>query len=269
MKKFILSVIFASFALSAFCLEAVVVSATGKAEVQSGSQWVKLEKGVSLGKGAVIQTGFKSEVVLQIKGSTVTVAPLSRITLEQLVSKDTKDETKLYLDTGSVKSNVKKADGKRVGFTVRSPVATASVRGTELTVSNGFRSTDVKTHSGSVAVWKSKNKGAELSSEAEDAAPAPEESAGSSASDIADGAPANAFTVTKGQTAGFEASGETKSAHANAVKTAVSMESGTHTAAAAESVSTAGSAAPVSAPVEVTSKPKQKGSISVNIVWED
>ena len=86
----------------------------------------------------VIQTGFKSELIIKMKNSTVTVSPMTRITVEQLAEKKDKDETKLFLDTGSLRSNVKKTEDRRIGFTVRSPVATASVRGTEFSINNIF-----------------------------------------------------------------------------------------------------------------------------------
>lgn len=281
LRTFFLATFAAAFGASAFAevsqMQAVVTKATGKAEVKSGSSWVPLEVGSKLEKGAVIQTGFKSEVVLEIKGSTLTVAPLSRLTLEQLVEKDNKDETRVFLDTGSLRSNVKKTDDRAVGFKVRSPVATASVRGTELAVTNRFRSTDVKTLSGTVAVWKSEADGAEVASESEDEAPAVLPGAGASAQDIAgDGAPKNAFTVTRGQTAGFSAGGHTAPPQSNAAKAAFALNGGTQSAAAGERESTAPAAPPQSRPSPAAGpeggkadSSASKGSISVTVQWGD
>jgi len=287
MKRFFLTAMLALMTLGLYALEATVVSAKGKAELQSGNKWVKLSPGDTLKKGSVIQTGFKSELVLKIKESTVTVAPLSRVTIEQLSSTSKKDDTKLFLDTGSVNSNVKKADGKKVGFTVRSPVATASVRGTKLTVSNKFQSTSVKTHEGTVAVWKSKNEGPVIQEDAGDeqavesessesgaeSAAAGSDSAVAAASDdsaeaVSDGdAPEGAFTVTKGQTAGFTSGGNTTSAQSNAASTAYALPSSTQTAASAEAVATSSSSA-ASSDTTATSTSK-KGSISVTVVWDE
>lgn len=136
-------------------MQATVVSSKGKSEVQRAGQWVALSEGSKLNKGDVIQTGFKSELILKIKNSTVTVSPLSRVTIEQLAEKKDSDETKLFLDTGSLKSNVKKTEDRRVGFTVRSPVATASVRGTVMEVKNVYGGTEVIGYEGSTAAWKS------------------------------------------------------------------------------------------------------------------
>ena len=88
MKKLILTLLVSAAAFTSFAMQATVVSAKGKAEVQNGTNWIALKEGDSLSQGSVIQTGFKSEVVLKIKESTVTVAPLSRITLQALLEKE-------------------------------------------------------------------------------------------------------------------------------------------------------------------------------------
>ncbi|MBR4374653.1 MAG: FecR domain-containing protein [Treponema sp.] len=287
LKTFFLASFVAAFGVTSAVaqstqMQAVVTKASGKAEVQDRldpSKWLPLSAGTPLDKGAVIQTGFKSELELKIKGTTVTVAPLSRITLEQLVSKDNKDDTRIYLDTGSLKSNVKKTEDKAVGFKVRSPVATASVRGTVLEVKNKFRSTDVKTYEGSVAVWKSKNSGAKVASKAEDDAPAFIPSAGNSVDAITDGAPRGAFTVTQGQTAGFASNGNVTSASDHATKTAMSFPAvATTTASAAERTTSAAGGSTTTATktaVEVPtstspipSAPKT-GSVNINVTWEE
>ena len=159
-KKLIASLVMAAAAItaaSASSMQATVLSTKGKTEVMKGNSWTPLKIGSIIEKGDVIQTGFKSELILKIKNTTVTVSPLSRITIEQLASKGNKDETRLFLDTGSLKSDVKKTEDRRVGFTVRSPVATASVRGTIFGVTNGFgNTTTVAGYDGVTASSKNK-----------------------------------------------------------------------------------------------------------------
>ncbi len=158
-KKIIASLVMAAAitAASASNMQATVLSTKGKTEVMKGTSWTPLKIGSIIEKGDVIQTGFKSELILKIKNTTVTVSPLSRITIEQLASKGDKDETRLFLDTGSLKSDVKKTEDRRVGFTVRSPVATASVRGTIFGVTNGFgNTTTVAGYDGVTASSKNK-----------------------------------------------------------------------------------------------------------------
>ncbi|MBO7612715.1 MAG: FecR domain-containing protein [Treponema sp.] len=122
---------------SALALEATVVSTSGKVEIQRGNSWVPLNKGDVVYGGAVISTGFKSSAELDIHGSKVQLGPLTRITIEKLVSTSTKNESSIYLDSGRVDAAVNKADGKRTGFRVSTPVATASVRGTYISMTAG------------------------------------------------------------------------------------------------------------------------------------
>ncbi|WP_407400226.1 FecR domain-containing protein [Treponema sp.] len=141
MKKFIA---FAFVAFSVFCanaLTATVVSVKGKVEIQEAGMWVKLQEGDVLEKGTVISTGFNSEAVLKVSNSSFTLGPLTRVTIESLVSTKEKDSTQIYIDSGSIAANVSGKDGKRAGFKVRSPVATASVRGTAFIVSSSGKLT--------------------------------------------------------------------------------------------------------------------------------
>ncbi|MBO4319397.1 MAG: FecR domain-containing protein [Treponema sp.] len=132
LNRFIAFLFVLTFSIvSAYALEAKVVSVTGKVEVQTGgSSWKTLKAGDKITKGSVISTGFKSSAKISIDNTTVDLGPLTRITVEKLASNSAKDETNLYLDTGKVKAEVKKDSAKKVDFKVSSPVATASVRGT-------------------------------------------------------------------------------------------------------------------------------------------
>lgn len=130
MKKTYALICFILAVFPIFALEAVVVSVVGKAEVQTAQGWQPLKAGEKITKGALISTGFKSQAVLGIGKSTVTVRPLSRLTIQELTENPDKDISKVYLDAGSIKADIKAVQNKRVGFTVKSPVATASVRGT-------------------------------------------------------------------------------------------------------------------------------------------
>ena len=134
MKKicvlFVLLVLF----IPVFALDATVVSVFGKAEMQTVNGWEMMKEGTKIAEGTVISTGFKSQAVLEIGKSKITVQPLSRLTVQELRTRPETDTSKVYLDAGSIKADVKAAENKRVGFTVKSPVATASVRGTAGTI---------------------------------------------------------------------------------------------------------------------------------------
>mgnify|MGYP001771726029 FL=1 len=139
--KFLPLLAFAVFAgFSASALEAKFVSIEGKVESLEGGMWIPVEEGdIIQERGAVISTGFKSNAVVSVKETNFTLGPLTRITIENMVAMENKDSTQIYIDSGSLKANVSSSDGRKVGFKVRSAVATASVRGTEFKVTSSGR----------------------------------------------------------------------------------------------------------------------------------
>lgn len=130
-KKFVcypfLIVLLCSFLSAA---DAKVNSVSGKVEKQDGDNWVAVSVGDIIEAGTIISTGFKSTASLEIGLSQIEVKPLTRLTIEQLTEKNGEYSTSMYLDAGGIKADIKKAENKRVGFKVKTPVATASVRGT-------------------------------------------------------------------------------------------------------------------------------------------
>ena len=294
MKKLVLSLIFTAVAFTSFAMQAQVVSTKGKAEVQNGGTWVALKPGDSLDQGSVIQTGFKSEVILKIKESTVTVAPLSRLTLQTLAEREGlsgakgKDETTIFLDTGSLKSNVQKSADRRVGFTVRSPVATASVRGTIFDFATKYKSVSLNTKQGSVAFWKNTKKAeAALDNSAQavqesletpeelenqenqEAAEAPAEETRENIvqqrQEAFDFTPENAIFVKKGEEAAVSQSSGMSSPAQVKHSTANSIGEGTKSASEVEKPAPQFAAPPAPAP-EV--KSSSKGTLTITVGYE-
>ena len=252
MKKTFISLTLSLCVLAAAsAFDATVVSAKGKAEVLKGGTWTALAAGNTVSKGDVIQTGFKSEVVLKLKETTVTVSPLTRITMEQLAEKKDKDDSKIFLDTGSLKSDIKKSENRRVGFQVRSPVATASVRGTVIAAAVTFDGMNLDTYYGTAAIWKTNGATATLTTEEEDKAEPPAAMEGSSAQAITDdGAPKGAVTVSGGQSAEITATAATVSTpQQKAAENATSLEGSTVLAAAMETNAMAGTAPAVASTI--------------------
>ncbi len=133
MKKIflILAILLYSVSLSfAAAGVAVVNSVVGKVEVQVNDSWIQLKNGDTLTSGSVISTGFKSSAVLYIGQSLIEVRALTRLTVEEIIEQNQNYNTTMFLDAGNIKADIKKSENKRVGFKVRTSVATASVRGT-------------------------------------------------------------------------------------------------------------------------------------------
>lgn len=128
-KKYVLALLFISSTV-AFAETATIISTTGKVEVNRNEAWVPVNKDTVIREGEIISTGFKSEALIKYKDSVMKLGPLTRITLEKLASSDTKDDVSVYLSTGSVRSTVNHSENRRISYTVRNPIAVASVRGT-------------------------------------------------------------------------------------------------------------------------------------------
>lgn len=124
----VIMLIFTVAALPA--LQGEVVTVNGKVEYQSGGVWKPLRAGDSIDAGTMVSTGFKSDATIRLGASILTVRPLTRMTLTNLAEKEDVVDTEVYLEVGKVKAEVNSYNNKRNGFSVRSPVATASVRGT-------------------------------------------------------------------------------------------------------------------------------------------
>jgi hypothetical protein len=112
-------------------MKAVFSAIVGKVEYQKpGSSWKPAKVGDSIDKGTVVSTGFKSSATLKLEESSLFLKPLTRLTLEEAVKTSGGTQTKLYLLSGRVKADVPPQAGKTTDFRIKSPTATASVRGT-------------------------------------------------------------------------------------------------------------------------------------------
>jgi hypothetical protein len=112
--------------------QAVIREMSGTVELKkSGSaDWAAAKEGDSIGKDTVISTGFKSMAVLAAGNSTIMVRPLTRLSLAELMSRNETETVNVSLSTGRIRVDVKPPAGSRADFTVQTPTATASVRGT-------------------------------------------------------------------------------------------------------------------------------------------
>lgn len=133
MKKLLFLACFASLTVGLYAAEAAVFrEVKGKVEYQlEGEDWMPAKVGVSIPKGAVISTGFKSTASIEALGSVILIKPLTRMVLDELVRNSAGTKTGLTLLSGKVKTEVKPSSAtSSTVFDVKSPTATASVRGT-------------------------------------------------------------------------------------------------------------------------------------------
>lgn len=108
-----------------------IIRLTGKVEVKyAGGDWQPAQPGMRIDTGVLISTGFRSTAVLELGDSTVNVRSLTRMTIDELVESEGVQNTSLSLRVGKVRAEVKTTDAVSHNFTIRSPTATAAVRGT-------------------------------------------------------------------------------------------------------------------------------------------
>ena len=112
--------------------EALIREMTGTVELKtSGSvDWVAAKVGDRIGKDTIISTGFKSMAILAIGNSTITVRPLTRLSLAELMNRNETETINVNLNTGRIRADINPPAGGKASVTVQTPVATASVRGT-------------------------------------------------------------------------------------------------------------------------------------------
>ena len=249
-----------SFALPLCAGSATVISAEGKVEVERGGKWIPLSANAAVSEGEVISTGFKSKAVLRYQGSVLQLGALTRVTLEKLAEGEKNDTVAVYLNTGAVKSTVQRASNRRVNYTVRNPVAVASVRGTEFDFSGDGSITCTE---GAVVTYGSRSYNAAAAVEA----PAEGKSnAATPATDIAPTAPSGAVVVLQGQAVAFTSDGMSSNPAQSASAAAAQVAATVSTPVETESVSTGAPGSNSAAASEVV--PTNTGTIKVRVAFE-
>jgi hypothetical protein len=127
----------------------VIRDISGEVELKraGASVFIPAKKGDTVAVDTIVSTGFRSSAIIEVGSSTIAVRPLTRLSLAEIQSASDTETLNMNLQTGRVRVDVKPAAGTRTNFTVQSPSATASVRGTSFE----FDTCSLKVSEGSVA----------------------------------------------------------------------------------------------------------------------
>jgi hypothetical protein len=106
------------------------ISGTVEVKAPGSAVWKNAVSGDRIEKNSLVSTGFRSTAAIVLGDSVITVRPVTRLSLEEIVRNQNNEQVNLYLQTGRIRADVKPPAGGKTDFTVRSPTATASVRGT-------------------------------------------------------------------------------------------------------------------------------------------
>jgi len=156
MKRFILSTLLLAMVLLtgapfAFAQSptAVIRELTGTVELKrpGSAAWAAANPGDRIDKSTIISTGFKSSATLVVGSSTLLVRPVTRLSLEDLLTQNETETINISLSTGRVRVEVPPAGARKSNFTVQSPSAIASVRGTSFE----FDTTSIRVLEGTVS----------------------------------------------------------------------------------------------------------------------
>jgi hypothetical protein len=110
----------------------IIKEFTGTLEIKRPGQeaFVPAKPGDNITKDTVVSTGFKSVALISVGSATLTVRPLTRLTLAEISASAGDETVNVNLQTGKVRVDVNPPAGTRALMNVQSPAATASVRGT-------------------------------------------------------------------------------------------------------------------------------------------
>ena len=132
MKKTIFALLMSFAAYAAFAQNGVITELSGVVELKpaGAADYVLANKGDEIAPDTIVSTGFKSMAVISVGNSTIVARPLTRLSLSEIALLRETETVNVNLQAGRVRVDVKPPAGSRAAFTVISPIATASVRGT-------------------------------------------------------------------------------------------------------------------------------------------
>jgi hypothetical protein len=138
-----LIVLLASLAFALGAAEVTVLSLSGSVEIKEpGRGWAPASVGQTVASSSMISTGFGSRARLSAGGMDLNLQPLTRVTIDSLVSDGDTDRTAVSLQSGRVRATrppvtrANRSTRRNIDFRVSTPVATAAVRGTDFYTSH-------------------------------------------------------------------------------------------------------------------------------------
>jgi len=127
---------FTSNALKEETLKGSISNLVGDVEISkdAGKTWKALTKGVSIEKGDLVSTSFDSTATIQFAHGNFNIAPMTQIRVDEFLNKDNLERAQLYMNVGRISARIDKPANIRADFSVTTPTASASVRGSGMTI---------------------------------------------------------------------------------------------------------------------------------------
>ncbi|MBS3167584.1 hypothetical protein J4216_00465 [Candidatus Woesearchaeota archaeon] len=117
-------------------MKAKITDIKGEVEYSTdgGKTFKPLTKDVVLKEGDFISTGFESSANLDLGYGKLEVYSLTQFRLDEFTRKENLEKTQLYLRVGAIKPILKHRAAIRGDFSVTTPTASSSIRGSEMIV---------------------------------------------------------------------------------------------------------------------------------------
>jgi hypothetical protein len=132
MKRLLMMIFLTAITASAFCQNGVIRELTGEVELKhaGATAFVRANAGDTVAPSTIVSTGFRSTTIIAVGNSVITVQPLTRLSLAEIQTAGNAENVRLDLQAGRVRVDVNPPAGTQANFSVQTPSATASVRGT-------------------------------------------------------------------------------------------------------------------------------------------
>jgi len=136
MKKAFLTIALMSAAMYTFAQTGVIRELSGVVEIQpaGAAAFVPATVGSVITQDTIVSTGFRSNAIIDVGSSTLTVRPLTRLSLTEIQTAAGAETLTANLQAGRVRVDVRPPAGTTAQFTMHGPSATASVRGTSFEI---------------------------------------------------------------------------------------------------------------------------------------
>jgi len=132
MRKLLFITIFIATGFYAFAQDAFIDELTGTVGIKQpkDESFRTANKGDKLFKDTIIQTSFRSIAIIKIGSTTLTVRPITTLSLTEIQKLEETETLNINLQAGRVRVDVKPPAGAKAHATFTSPSSVASVRGT-------------------------------------------------------------------------------------------------------------------------------------------
>jgi hypothetical protein len=127
-----IAILFMAAALPAQAQTGIIRELSGTVELKpaGAANFAAASVGDEIAPNTVVSTGFRSTATIAVGSATIIVRPLTRLTMTEITSMGQTETINVNLAVGRVRVDVTPPAGTKTNFKVKSPTATASVRGT-------------------------------------------------------------------------------------------------------------------------------------------